>query len=529
MRRYMTAFLCLLAIYFLAPDVTAEETHARDISGETKYSSVSFGVTGFLKDQKTDYYVYSYGGADITLENPEGMASIYLRMDAEYDGYTITDNSTGKVYEAGQNHFIHDFVDLVAAFGVMPTSVTLNFNNGTIALSELYVFSQGELPDFVQRWGAPLDGCADILLLPTHGDDDQLYFAGVIPYYTQERDCAVQVVYMTDHRIKDNVRRHEMLDGLWATGIRNYPVFGFSFDFRIDDKELTYNRLINDLDYSMEELEAFVVEQFRRFKPQVVVAHDVNGEYGHGMHQVYTDLVMRTVERSKDPTAFPELAQKYGVWDVPKTYLHLWAENQIVLPLDEPLESFGGLTAFQVAQQIGFPCHKSQQKYEDYSNWLYGFDREITSAAQIELYNPAYYGLYRSTVGPDVNKNDLMENIVTYAEQARLEAERQEQERLEQERLEQERLEQERQEQQQETNPPTEATQGTVSREETQATGEQTPEDGQARDPGSQLLMLVAAVVVLVVSFSVSMSLTKKRFAKNPVRDGMYAKKKSKK
>ena len=533
MRRYMTALLCLLAILFVVPEASAEENQARDISEETKYTSVSFGVTGFLKDQRTDYYVYSYGGADITLENPEGMASVYLRMDTVYGIYTVTDNSTGKVYEAGKNGFIHDFIDLVAAFGTMPTSVTLNFNNGTVAISELSVFSQGELPDHVQCWEAPLDGCADILLLPTHGDDDQLYFAGVIPYYAQELDCAVQVVYMTDHRIKDNVRRHEMLDGLWATGVRNYPVFGYSFDFRIDDKELTYNRLINDLDYTMEELDGFMVEQLRRFKPQVVVAHDVNGEYGHGMHQVYTDLLMRAVEVSNDPDAFPELARKYGVWDVPKTYLHLWAENQIVLPIDEPLESFGGLTAFQVAQQIGFPCHKSQQRYEDYTYWLYGVDREITSAAQIELYNPAYYGLYRTTVGPDVNRNDFMENIVTYAEQARLEAERQEQERLEQERLEQERLEKEKQEQEQatapETTPATEATQATLSDEEFEAAWAEVKENAANDSSGSQIFLLIAAGAILVVSFKVSMSLAKKRFTKNPVRDGMYARKKNKK
>jgi hypothetical protein len=79
--------------------------------------------------------------------------------------------------------------------------------------------------------------------------------------------------------------------------------------------------------------------------------------------------------------------------------------------------------------------------------WIYGTDGKLTKASQIKKYSPCQFGLYRSTVGADVLKNDFLENITTYAQQEKLEQERLEQERLEQERLEQERLEQERLEQ----------------------------------------------------------------------------------
>ena len=109
------------------------------------------------------------------------------------------------------------------------------------------------------------------------------------------------------------------------------------------------------------------------------------------------------------------------------------------------------MTAFEVTQKLGYPCHESQQ-YTWFTKWINWVNMSvggtpITKATQIVDNNPCKFGLYRSTVGEDVLKNDFLENIVTYAEQERLEQERLEQERLEQERLEQERLEQERLEQ----------------------------------------------------------------------------------
>jgi hypothetical protein len=186
---------------------------------------------------------------------------------------------------------------------------------------------------------------------------------------------------------------------------------------------------------------SFVVEQIRRFRPKVAIGHDLEGEYGHGMHMVYAEQLCKAVEISMNKSEFPESAAEYGVWDVPKTYLHLYPENPIVMDWDQPLESFDGMTAFEVTRDLGFPQHESQQTY--YSWYFKG----MQTSADITQYSPREFGLFRSTVGTDAQKNDFLENITTYAEQERLEQERLEQERLEQERLEQERLEQERLEQ----------------------------------------------------------------------------------
>lgn len=506
----MTAF-CLLAALCCTLTVSAEEVReAADITEETTVSATGYGSVRFLTDKNTGIYAASQGNASVTLENAEGIGSLYLLFDLEYGQYTVTNNTTGQTMTAGTYDFIHEFIDLEAAFGAAPASVTLDFANGTVILSEIYVFSSGEVPDFVQKWEPPLDGCADILMLPTHGDDDQLYFAGLLPYYAGELDCAVQVAYLTNHRNDTNVRFHEILNGLWATGVENYPVFGFKWDFRIDDLNESY-RIYTNYGVSREDLEGFAVELLRRFKPLVAVGHDVFGEYGHGMHRVYADILMKAADTAADPTVYPESAQQYGVWDVPKTYLHLLEENPIVIDYDIPLDSYGGLTAFQVTQKYGFPCHVSQHIYNAFSEWLYGLEGEITKASQIVKYSPCNFGLYRSTVGEDVLKNDFLENVTTYAEQARLEQERLEQERLEQERLERERLEKERLEQerleqerleQERLQQEEQARQESIAQEELEREAERIQRENR--------WILLGLVAVLLVSFSIGSRIANK-------------------
>ena len=444
--RLTALLLCLIMLFSVVPAVTADEApEADDISSKTTISGSGYDSFGFLFDKNNGSYRTSGKSASITLKNASGMGSLYLMFNLEYGSYTITDNSTGTQATAGQYSFLHEYIDLTEAFGYAPTDITLSFSNGAVRLSEIYVFSPGTPPDFVQIWQPPLEGGADILLLATHGDDDQLFFAGLFPLYAAELDYRVQVAYMTDHRNLTSQRTHEMLNGLWATGVENYPVFGSFADFRIDSLQGTYQEYAS-MGVTKDMLLKFVTEQLRRFRPQVVVGHDINGEYGHGMHRVYTDLMMQAVEISNDPAVYTDLADKYGVWDVPKTYIHLYKENPIVIDYDIPLEYFDGITAFQASQKYGYPCHKSQQGTW-FTQWLNGYSNEIKHTSQITTYNPSNFGLYRSTVGEDVAKNDFMENLISYAEQERLEAERLEQERLEAERKEQERLEQERKEQ----------------------------------------------------------------------------------
>jgi len=353
--------------------------------------------------------------SDLSVYNENGIAFLYLVFD-DPCAFAIQDVETGKSVAYRSEGFLHVLADLESRFGYLPQSINLQFPDGAW-LAEVKVFSAGALPPEVQNWQQPLTGSADIVLFSTHGDDEQLYFAGLLPHYAGELGLNVQVVYMTDHRnLSGSIRQHEMLNGLWAVGVRAYPVFGTFPDFKIMSRDKTYDEFEN-LGHSREDLLRFVVGNLRRFRPLVAVGHDLEGEYGHGMHRVYADLLTRAVEVSADETVFSDQVSTYGVWDVPKTYLHLYPENRIVMDWDQPLERFGGMTAFEVTQKRGFPCHVTQQ-YDLYVNWLYG-GGGITRADQIEQWNPCKYGLYRTTVGEDVEKNDLMEHLTSYGEVSR--------------------------------------------------------------------------------------------------------------
>ncbi len=267
----------------------------------------------------------------------------------------------------------------------------------------------------MQIWKPPCEK-ADLLLLPTHADDEQLFFAGVLPRYAGEEGAAVQVAYMTNHW--DTVSRpHEQLDGLWTAGVRNYPVIGpfpdepASLGSKSEAAEAVLQRALSV--YDEEAVTEFQVELIRRFRPQVIVGHDFAGEYGHGAHMLNAYTLSRALELSGDASNYPESAEKYGVWVVPKTYMHLYEKNKIVMDWDVPLKRFGGLTAFEVSK-LGYACHISQRETW-FTGWL---NRE--KAADIVAYSPCFYGLYESTVGMDTGKGDFFENIVTYAEQEKI-------------------------------------------------------------------------------------------------------------
>lgn len=414
----------LLLLGMLVP-MLGLRARAADISGMERITDQQgFGRPYALFDGSTLVETRYAEGSWLTLEDEGGIGSLYLIFNVDYGPYTLTNNDTGEVLTLGEYGILHEFADLEAAFGAAPSSVTVRFDSGEVRLNELYVFSPGEVPDHVQKWQPPAEGETDILLFSTHGDDEQLFFAGLLPYYHGELGYKVQVVYYTDHRNMNAARCHEMLNGLWAVGVDTYPVFGGYPDLLVQTLKQSYE--LNALyGITEEEVLEFVVTQLRRFKPMVAVGHDLlAGEYGHGQHMMYADLLCKALEISMDPERFPASAERYGIWDVPKTYLHLWPENTVTMDWDRPLARFGGMTAYQVTKELGYPCHKTQ--YYDFLWYFY----QIDAAADIEKYSPCDYGLYRSTVGPDVEKNDLMENVDSYAvqkqkaEEARREAER---------------------------------------------------------------------------------------------------------
>lgn len=411
LRLMQAALLWAASLLLLSPAGLAAEAPLSSFkTGDCLISSEGVTDVSRLFDGNALQAVTVPDSAELTFSDPQGFGAAYLIFDREYGPYTVSDPETGLGHSFGTQGFLHEYLDLEKAFGYAPKSIALSFSSGQADINELTLFSPGPVPDSVQKWNAPREGETDLMVFSAHGDDEQLFFAGLLPDYAGEREYETLVVYLTNHRNLGSRRCHEMLNGLWSVGVTTYPIFGTFGDYfcRSGEQALAIHERNGQ---SKDAMLGFVVEQLRRYRPQVVVGHDANGEYGHGQHMLYSALVRQSVEAAEDPEQYPNLATAYGTWQVPKTYLHLWKENPITLDFDRPLSRYDGMTAFQVSMKLGFPCHISQ--VGGITRLITGYDR----AGDIPKYSPCEYGLYRTAVGPDVLEQDLFENLTSYRQQ----------------------------------------------------------------------------------------------------------------
>ena len=435
-----------------------EDVKAYEYQNKTVVEVEGFSQPSTLYDGNRNTYTKCNSEGVIKLNNEQGIHAIYIEFDRLPQQWTLTNPETGESVNCGTYSFLHEFIDVKGLFEVVPTQLVMTFSAET-TMADLYVFSNEEIPEWVQTWEPPCEE-ADLLLFSSHSDDEQLFFSGMLPYYAGEKGLQVQVAYVVQHfevnGAQNHQRPHEQLDGLWTVGVRNYPIMSDFPDLYAESKDRNVafkqaEQVFASAGVTYDDFISYITESIRRFKPLVVVSHDLNGEYGHGTHVLCASALTEAIEYATDETKYTDSASKYGTWNVEKLYLHLYWENQIEMNYDIPLESFGGKTAFEVSQE-GFGCHKSQH-WTWFYKWMYGTsDRPVKKATDIPNYSPCKFGLYYTNVGNDVVGGDFFENVKTYEqryieEQERLEQERLEQERLEQERLEQERLEQERLEQ----------------------------------------------------------------------------------
>ena len=350
----------------------------------------------------------------ITASNNSPIHSIYISWDSEPVPWTLT-TENGDI-SCGTNGFLHEYV----ALETPSTSVTIQIPQNSMRIDGIRIFNEGELPHDVQVWNPPCER-ADIMVVSSHADDEILFFGGVLPTYAYLHDADIQVVYMCEFRTTNQkVREHEKLDGLWEAGIRFYPTCGNFYDKYSKNVETAKKQ------YNFEEMVSFLVTQIREFQPQVIVTHDIYGEYGHGFHILTCYSLLQAIEDASNPNKHEESVALYGTWNTPKTYLHIFPVNSITLDLHIPIEEdYENRTALDILKKA-FTKHASQF----YGPFYVSDDYEHSCAE---------FGLYRSLVGPDTT-NDLLCNLKTYAVQeqeeiARIEAEKIAAKKAEEERL----------------------------------------------------------------------------------------------
>lgn len=261
-----------------------------------------------------------------------------------------------------------------------------NLSKDAMAIAEVYVYADGELPADVQRWHT-IDK-SDLMLFIAHPDDELLWFAGLLPTYAGERQLDVQVLYAT----KPTDRRQlEMLDAVWHCGVTAYPE---SLGLK-DIKHMSLNGMYNA--WGRKRTHQLLIAQLRKHQPEVLVTQDFKGEYGHGAHQAVADASSVCLPLAADRKMYVDSAKLYGTWQVKKLYIHRYEGNQHHIVWDQPLAAFGGKDGLTIADEA-MRCHTSQTEY-----W---------SMAQAEDMDYGWLGLYYSAVGPDdLSNDDLMQNI----------------------------------------------------------------------------------------------------------------------
>ena len=322
----------------------------------------------------------------LRVDAPEGdtIAALYVCFDRLPDKLAVQapDGDGWRTVLEPAPQYLHTLIELP-----QPLASVRLASEGTLSIANMRVFSPGALPGDVQRWQDPPEK-VDLLVLSAHPDDELLFFGGVIPYYAAVKGKAVLVAYMTG---ANNERRHELLDGLWTAGERYYPVIGDFDDQYFHTLQQAYRR------WDRNEVNNYLVKLVRRYKPEVVVTHDINGEYGHGAHKLCADAMIRLLDRFDDPLYFPQHAVRYGTWSPPRLYLHLYKQNPVAFDWRQTYEALGGASPLEVARKA-FEKHISQ------------FQMGIYAVRDDYEYTCAEFGLYNAVEGAPAPADGFFDN-----------------------------------------------------------------------------------------------------------------------
>ena len=264
--------------------------------------------------------------------------------------------------------------------------MTVRATGTEAGIAEARVYAQGSVPDMVEKWETAGDK-VDMMVIAAHPGDEFLFFGGAIPQAVLEGKN-VLVVYMTDCGFE---RFAEAMDGLWAAGVTLQPV---SLGMK-NGTPRSYDDAVGM--WGLEESYEALVEVLRKYKPDVVLTHDVEGENGDEQHKLTSATLRRAVLLATDPGAYPASAEEYGVWDVKKTYIHRYEGNVMALDPDAPIAALKGWSLREMTEM----CFS---KYRIVSE-----DYDLEDG---EEYMPYSYGMVRKSIeAEDVEKNAFFENI----------------------------------------------------------------------------------------------------------------------
>lgn len=382
--------LCLWAAMIAPPGLAEDAGKGADITRKCAFKVSEGNKDKFLDGKAGTLWSPKRKDAWIGIKLPKDTRAGWLRVEWMFDptAYELIEYDDAMTplrtrTQADMWPNIYSIYELLPETRVIQLKLTAKDQS----ICRIGVYSAGELPSDVQLWNPPVDK-ADLMVLSTHQDDELVFLGGTIPYYAVALQKPTVVVYMTNCA---RYRRAEALNALWKMGVRDYPDF-----INLKDEKVGSIEAGIKLWGGKDNVLSLVVERIRRFKPEVIVTQDLNGEYGHNQHKITARCAKYAIDAAADPSQYPESAQKYGAWQVKKLYHHLYKENALEMDWETPMEALGDKTPLEVAK-IGMKEHSSQ-----------------TGAYAVKshgTYDNSKFGLYFTTVGEDEAKNDFLEHI----------------------------------------------------------------------------------------------------------------------
>lgn len=387
--RHIRGFVLICAIVALLAPHVGWAASAAEINDLVKFKVSNGSAEGATDNLITTAWAPKGEEAELYMEFPEDGAG-YVRIDWDVDspGYEFSQYDADKKEIASCTEK-DSYAGITHLFPIVDGAcyAELELTGAGQKICRVSVYSKGDLPDNVLNFDPPWDKC-DLMVVSTHEDDEFIYFGGIIPYYNSVRNKKVEVVYMADC---GRLRRGEALNGLWTAGEKNYPDF-----INLKDKRVKTIKEGVELWGGKDAILSKLVQRIRRYKPEVILTHDLDGEYGHNQHKITANAMKMAIEAAADPAQYPDSYAEYGAWQVKKLYLHLYSEDVIDFDWDAPYEELGDRTPLEVAK-AGYAKHVSQQKYY-----------QVEDGGK---YDNSLFGLAYSTVGEDTRHDDLFENI----------------------------------------------------------------------------------------------------------------------
>lgn len=136
----------------------------------------------------------------------------------------------------------------------------------------------------------------------------------------------------------------------------------------------------------------YLVRLIRTYRPDIIMSHAVNGEYGHGNHMICSAATMAAYDAAGDPDKFTEQLNGLTPWKPKKCYIHNYTEGSFTHHFNDIMPGLKGKSIGEV-MTAGIRSHISQGA----ENWSAGGGTTM--------------GLYGSTVGNDMVKEDFLEHI----------------------------------------------------------------------------------------------------------------------